>query len=218
MTRSQKPMREVFDGVATVKVVNNDEHRHSFVLETDVGRLEARRAVSCLVDPVAGDSILYASISDGECYVVAVLERAAKAPVTLTADGDVRMQLPHGRFSVAAQEGIALVSGKDLAMAANDLEVHANRGRIHVQTLSFLGSLVEAEVDRIKLLASSLDSVLGRFAQRVKQSYRFVEERDEVRADYIDYAAEKNACLRGENTIVSAEDIVKIDAKQIIVG
>jgi hypothetical protein len=39
-----------------------------------------------------------------------------------------------------------------------------------------------------------------------------------VRAKHIDYAAAGNAHLRGENALVSAEDLVKVNAEQIHIG
>jgi hypothetical protein len=52
----------------------------------------------------------------------------------------------------------------------------------------------------------------------VKRSYRFVEEADQVKAQRIDYAAEKSVCLRGENALVVAEELVKVDGGQIHLG
>jgi hypothetical protein len=73
-------------------------------------------------------------------------------------------------------------------------------------------------VDRTTFLGGVFEAILERVFQRVKRSHRHIEERDEVRAAAIDYAATENISLRGENTLLTAEDLVKIDAKQIIVG
>ena len=47
---------------------------------------------------------------------------------------------------------------------------------------------------------------------------RTVEELDHVRAEQIDYAAKKTMSLHGDNAIVTANELVKVDGEQIHVG
>jgi hypothetical protein len=187
-------------------------------VRTESGLYRARRAFSCLVEPMVGDVVLLSGLPSGACYVLAVLEREADAPARLVADGDLEVRLPQGRFVVAAQEGIDLVSAQEVSVTAGGVRVNATEGNVVLRQLSVLGSFVRAEFDRIKVLAESCDTVLDRLLQRVKRSYRFVEEHDQVRAAQIDYVAKNNASLRGENTLITAKDLVKVDSEQIHLG
>jgi hypothetical protein len=187
-------------------------------VETAAGVFRARRAFSCLVDPTVDDGVLLRGTPDGGCYVLAVLERLSAEPARLVSDGDLEVKLPRGRFVVAAQEGVELLSARELTVAAGAVRVHADEGYAVFRQLSLLGSWVRAEFERIKVLADSCDTTLERLLQRVKRSYRFVEEHDQVRAAQIDYAAQKNASLRGENALVTAKKLVKVDGEQIHVG
>ena len=188
------------------------------LVETTSGTYRARRAVSCLVAPEPGDRVLVAALEDGTVYVLAILEREAGHATAISVDGDLTVQLPNGRFSVAAQEGMNLISGKDVAIVTGGLEVNAVRGSFAVEHLSFLGTFLQANIEKAKLVAGSLDSSLDRLSQRVKRSYRFVEEIDQVRADQIDYAAKKSLSLHARNAMVTAEELVKLDGEQIHVG
>lgn len=188
------------------------------LVETTSGTYRARRAVSCLVAPEPGDRVLVAALEDGTVYVLAILERDEGQTTAISVDGDLTVQLPNGRFSVAAQEGVNLISGKDVAIVTGGLEVHAVRGSFAVEHLSFLGTFLQANIEKAKLVAGSLDSSLDRLSQRVKRSYRFVEEIDQVRADQIDYAAKKSLSLHARNAMVTAEELVKLDGEQIHVG
>jgi hypothetical protein len=147
-----------------------------------------------------------------------VLRRESDIPARWVADGSMEIRLPQGRFVVAAQEGVDLVSAKEVSVTAGGVRVNAAEGSAVIQQLSLLGSFVRAEFDRIKVLAASCDSVFDRLLQRVKRSYRFVEEHDQVRATQIDYVAQNNASLRGENTLITAKDLVKVDGEQIHLG
>jgi len=57
-----------------------------------------------------------------------------------------------------------------------------------------------------------------RFSQRVKNAYRRVEGMDQLRAQHIDHAADKTMSLRGENTLMTAKQLVKVDGEQIHMG
>src|SRR5262245_54392599 len=140
-------------------------------VRTDSGEFDAKRAVSCLVEPEEGDLVLLASTAKS-CHVLAVLEREGSAPTRLVAEGDLTIQAPRGRFAIAAQEGIDLASGKDVSVVSGGVSVNAVTGSVVLQRLSLLSTFVQAEIEKAKLFAGSLDSVLDRISQRVKRSYR----------------------------------------------
>jgi hypothetical protein len=96
--------------------------------------------------------------------------------------------------------------------------VNAVEGSVVLQGLSFLGDVVRAEVDRVKLVAQTFDSVLERLTQKVQRSYRTVTETDQLRAERIDYTADKVMSLHAEHALVSADELVKVDAEQIHLG
>jgi hypothetical protein len=188
------------------------------LVATTSGTYRAKRAVSCLVAPEPGDRVLVAALEDGTVYVLAILEREDGQVTTISVEGDLTLRLPSGRFDVAAQEGMNLISGKDMAIVTGGLDVSAVRGGFAVEHLSFLGTFLQANIEKAKLFAGSLDSRLDRLSQRVKRSYRFVDEIDQVRAEQIDYAAKKSLSLHARNALVTAEELVKLDGEQIHVG
>lgn len=191
----------------------------AITVEASSGSYAAKRAVSCLVAPEPSDLVLLAVTSRGAAYVLAVLERPGGAQATvLTAEGDLEVRLPRGRFVVAAQEGLDLVSGKDASLLAGSLKVNAVDAGVVVERLSFIGALVQSEVGRLKVLAESVDSVMTRLYQRVKRSYRVVEEIDQLKAEQIDYEAKKHLALHAKNAVITAEGLVKVDGDQIHVG
>ncbi len=189
----------------------------AYIVETEEGEVRARRATSCLLEPAAGDLVLLATVS-GAHYILAVLEREEGAPSRLVSDGDLQIRLQSGSLSLAAPDGVHLHSGKDLSMVASTFRVQAKEGHVALELFSFVSKMVRGEIDRAKLIGRSLDSQLERLLQRVKRSYRIVEEADHVRAERIDYAAKGNVALHGENAKITAAHLVKIDGDQIQVG
>jgi hypothetical protein len=197
-------------------VVSADER--GLLVRTGRGDYRARRATSCLLAPAAGDLVLVCTLSSGACYVLAVLEREEGAPGAIAYDGDLRVTLPRGRLDLAAQDGVGVTTGKDVSVVAGGVDVKAVRGSLLVQGLSLISGLLVAEVEKAKVVAGAIDSALDRLSQRVKRSYRFVEELDQVKAQQIDYAAKGVMRLHAGNTLMSAEELVKLDGEQIHVG
>jgi hypothetical protein len=189
-----------------------------FGVRTEAGEYRAKRAVSCLLEPEVGDTVALLTTQAGVCYVTAVLEREPGATSRLVAEGNLEVQLQAGSFTVAAQEGVSLLSSKEVSLVAGSVRVHAQEGNVVLESLSFLGAFARAEVEKIKVVAGSLDQVLDRFSQRVKRSFRHVEEIDQVKAEHIDYAAKSSMSLHAQNALITAEELVKVDGEQIHVG
>lgn len=190
----------------------------SFAVRTAAGVVVARRAVSCLVEPEEGDRVLVAEVDGEEFWLLAVLERDGGGALRVAPEGDLELRLSRGRFSVAAQEGIDLATGGDVAVAAGSLDVHTDRARVTAGELEYLGATVSAELERLKVFAIRCEELYETLSQRVKRSYRTVSERDQLRAEQIDYAARENLSLHGENAIVTARELVKLDGEQIHLG
>lgn len=189
----------------------------AYIVETDDGEVRARRATSCLLEPATGDLVLLAAVKSAH-YILAVLDREEGAPSRLVSDGDLQIRSQSGSLGLAAPGGVHVISGKDLSMAASTFRVQAKEGHVALELFSFISKMARGEVDRAKLIGRSLDSALERLSQRVKRSYRIVEEADHVRADRIDYAAKGNLALHGENAKITGAHVVKIDGDQIQVG
>jgi hypothetical protein len=182
------------------------------------GICEARRAKSCLVAPEVGDSVLCALEPDGEAFVVAVLAGREGASTKLAVDGDLALQARGGRVSLCSSEGVDIVSGGAVAMTSTELHVRAKKGTMAIEELGFFGRLVQAEVAKVSLVAQEVDSVLTRLTQRAKRVFRFVEEIDQTRAGTVDMRAQNLIAIRGENAVISARVLAKVDGEQIHLG
>jgi hypothetical protein len=183
----------------------------AITVRTPLADIAAKRAASCLLDPAAGDRVLLAIEEDGDAFVLAVLEQSTPG-ATISVDGDLTLRSLRGRVSVAAQEGVDIVSATAARIMAKAVEVDA------MDALSLLGGVVKAELGRVKLYASTLDAFFERVRQHSKYSHRTVEELDQVNARHLDYAAQESAHLRGENTLVTAHHLVKVNGEQVHVG
>lgn len=188
----------------------------AFLVRTSHGSYRARRAVSCLVEPIVGDEVIVAVRSSGRGYVLAVLEREPGQKMRIKSDGDVELSVD-GRFSVQADDGVELSSRREVSVLTREVKVNALDASVVFQRLTYLGKYLQSEVEKVKSIAGSVDMVLDRFSQRARSSLRTVGY-DRVQAEQIDYKSEGSLNLRSETAVMTAKGLVKVDGAQIHVG
>jgi len=187
------------------------------MVQSHGGAYRAQRAVSCLVAPEVDDLVLLATSERGTCYLLAVLERDATT-TRLAVEGDLELASTDGKVRVAAPEGIDLVSKKRIGVISAEVKVNAVETMVATQKATVVGRFLQTEFDRIKTFATAIDGVFGRFSQRAKSSIRRVEGLEQLKAEHIDHSAQKTMNLHGENAVVTARQLVKVDGEQIHVG
>lgn len=184
--------------------------RGMFTVRAGNRLVDARRATGCLVEPEEGDRVLLAWVGDDR-FILSVLAREPGASSRLSVDGDLELRVPAGRFVVASQEGIDLTTAADTNVTAGRLSVNAVEGKVFVQALTALGDRLDAEWSRVKVVAERLH-------QKVARSYRFVTEMDQLRAAHLDYRAEQTARVHSHNAVITADEVIKLDGKQVHIG
>ena len=176
----------------------------SFTVENITGRFEAVLAASCLLEPELGDRILIVNLGRREAFILAVLERDPTRDARIVSPGNLSLHLGSGEFTVAAREGVKIFSEQTVAIGADIIETNAREARF------FIGSA--------RLVGKVVDTVVGRLSQRVKQSFRRIDGMDHLRAGQLDHEAEGMARIHGENTFVSASNLVRADGAQVHIG
>ncbi|HVK66874.1 MAG TPA: DUF3540 domain-containing protein [Polyangium sp.] len=198
---------DVKDGVFTVRVGEFD--------------VAARRAKSCLVAPAPGDVVLCSFGPGGRSFVLAVLEGPAgetHATTKLDVEGDLEVSVGSGKLGLRAAKGVSVTSGDELNLVGRALSVSALEGTLFVQKLAYLGDRLKAEVEAIKTVGKTRESFFERVSERVKRSFRTVEDIDQLKANKVDYAAETTLAMRAAHAVVHAEELIKVDGKQIQLG
>lgn len=187
-------------------------------IRTGRGPLEARCAASCLLEPEPGDRVLVSGESPADCYVIAVLERAGTQPQRLRLHGDTCLAVNGGTLSVVAEEGLELSAGKTVKISGTELEASASSARLIFGRLAGIGRSWLATVDKLGVVGQAVETVTRKLSLRAEQSFREVEQIDQLRSGQIDHRASGNLSLRGRNTLLTAKELVKLDGDQIHLG
>jgi Protein of unknown function (DUF3540) len=192
--------------------------REKFTVQTDSARYQALCAPSCLLQPEVGDKVLLVTDTEGDDYVLAVLVRAEASGARVNLPADTDMQTQGGTLKISGCDGLALQSAHQVSVLAPQLQVSALQGDVTIHHLSIVGEAWRSCIDTVKTVGRSFDSVLERCHARVSRSYRQVEELDQVKAGQIDYQADTSLQLHGKYALVTAQELVKMDADQIHLG
>jgi hypothetical protein len=189
-----------------------------YMVDTPSGRIPAAKSVSCLVEPLPGDTVLISQSASGKSYILSILEREDDRRVDLVFNGDVDLKTKDGRLRLAAQKGLDLVSAGETAMVSGELSINSLQAEINIQRLSFFSTFLHGQIQRIKLIGQSCDSVFERVSQNVKRCFRRVEEIEQLNAGQLDYKVKKLMSLRGKYSILTAQEDVRIDGDKILMG
>ncbi len=191
----------------------------SFDIEVEGARHAAVRAVSCLVEPLVGDTVLASSNgSAGAWHVLSVLEREHATPTTLSADGDLAIHLPSGKLDVVTKDGAAVTSGGSIDLTSPRLAAQAVEADLRFESATASGRTAQVLFEAVKVSVEGAELLADRVTTRARQAMRILTELDQLRARCVDYVAKKSLRMHAENTIVTAEGIAKVDAKNIHLG
>jgi len=189
-----------------------------YTVESHCATYEARRAVSCLIAPQQNDKVLLAGNFSEGLYILSVLEREAGQDQTVSFQGDVAFSVKNGRLTINSEEGIRLTSAGNINLASPELNVHSLKSEVHIHHLIFSGSFWAGKVEKIRMAVTVFDAFIERLTQKIKRSYRTVEQIDRLRAGRLDYLVEKLLSLRGKYSMLTAKEDIKIDAERIHMG
>jgi len=179
-------------------------------VEVSFGGIEARRAVSCMILPEEGDTVLVSVDADGGAWVLSVLERGSEGPTTMELEGDSVLRVRGGGLTVAPDTQLACVTGK--------AALHAGEAELAAGEVSFSAHKFSSQVDRVKRVAGMVDDISREFTRRVVNYFRFTSEHEELQAESVRQLVDETLALQSKNTVIMSEEDVKIDGQLIHMG
>lgn len=197
-------------------VVVNIESNTVYV-ELNEQLIAATLSVSCLMQPEIEDKVLVSVDDENRCYVISILERVSKENKIII-DGDTHLQITNGSLHMIADDHLNMVAGDELNVTGNKANLAALDINISSENMTFLGKIFSAKLKVIKTVAESVDGFFKRVIHRTEDSYRYVENHDEVQAGSVRFLVDGTMSMQTESTHITAEEHVKVDSEQIHLG
>ena len=178
----------------------------------------AQRALSCLIEPQAGDLVLLAlDPAHGQAHILAVLDRPGSQDADLTLPGGGAIHTRDGEVRIGARS-LQLDGRENLALTTGRLELAAVSASTTVKHWQGWFDTLEARAVSIECAAKTLSSKVGRLLSRSLESFRSVEGLDETRAGRSRTVVRDDHRLKAGHITAQAEGFVKIDGQKIDLG
>jgi len=187
--------------------VEGQENEH-FLVNASGGLVRALRAVSCLLDPQAKDTVLLAKGADVS-WILAVLKRPDDKDATLSFEGAVRMRIPEGGIHISASDAINM-SSKTMALSAENAS--AVFGSVNLVTRVY-----KSCIDNAVSVVERLHLFCGHMRQHLVRSYKRVDGQEVEHAAKRLMRAESMAIVANKTEIKSG-DRVSVNANRFHVN
>jgi hypothetical protein len=198
----------IVDGAAGADSAGADAKNALAVTSGDL-RLRATRAVSCLLEPAAGDSVACLRIAPDEVWVMAVLQREEGTPNIVSCPGQMRIAVEGGALELAAAR---------VGLRSDELDIATHKARVATDTADVVGRQLSVVATSLKLVGSVLSSVMDRVQHFSKHYLRTTDGIDRVAATHLECEAKQLLRLEGEHTLVNGRDLIKARGAQIHFG
>lgn len=189
-----------------------------YVVQGAAGTFAATVAFSCLLKPMAGDKVLYTRDTDGSSFILSILARPTGPDAVVSFPGDVVVEAAKGRVMIAGADGIDMSTSSTLTMLAADLNVAAASAHLNIADTQAAGDSFTGTLNKVRLFSDAIDVVAKRVTQRVKTSFRWVEQIEHVTAGQMLHSVRNLFSVRARQTAIKAKDDVKIDGKRVHLG
>lgn len=189
-----------------------------FAVHCDGRIWHARRAASCLLVPAVGDTVLISGPDRERVYLIAVIEQVDPSRHRIEVDGDLTLATRSGAIAFDSAQDLHLKSAAALRLESETLALRADQADCVVDGMRYTGREVTATVGKMRLIGKVYEAVVDRLVQMSRNVFRTTDEVEHVRAGNLDYQAEQSARVHARYTMVTGDDLVKVDAKQIHMG
>lgn len=189
----------------------------SFLVEIGGCLQKAEKAVSCIIEPEVNDTVLTYKTSDGRCYILSILLRQSGNPANMPFENGVSINVNNGSI-VLESPNMHFTAARRMSLSGAELKLRAQKGEAAIEKMRFSGVSLSTSWRTIKLAARNIDTVAERLIQKLKRSYRTVDEFEESKIGRLRILVNNRFFLKSKNTTVLADETVKLDGKKILLG
>lgn len=184
----------------------NGEH---FTVASGEVESRGRRAISCLLEPVVGDTVACLIVAPDQWWILAVLQREEDTEHVLRLNGATRIDVGDAPLSATAG-AISLASGSFDLKAAR-AEVQADEALLMGRELRVIGSTM-------RMVGAMLSTVFDRVVHYSKHHSRKTEGLDRVSGTHVEIEAQQLLRQKAEHVFVNGDKLVKTTSAQVQIG
>ncbi len=186
-------------------------------IEADDGvSLWVCKAEGCLLQPDIGDRVLITADVAAGGYILMVLDKVG-ACYDMVFPGEASLRTEAGPLKLQADD-IIVCGDKSVALEAPEIEIAGISGKVRFAVCSLLTSILEVRSKKAVQVIDILDSVIGRATERVRDSFRWIENLEQIRAGRIRTIVKDRFSVKAGHASLISEEEVTIDGEKIHIG
>ncbi|MCL4460336.1 MAG: DUF3540 domain-containing protein [Nitrospirae bacterium] len=191
-------------------LLKTEECRH--IIDVDGETVLARLAPTCLIDLLPGDTVLAFRSNDNDdvATIISILERREMPRPTISFPEGVDLHVKGKPFHVTAEEGFILDASESV-LTTKILHVSASRTSLLLNTLS-------AIADSIDFLSNKLEICSKWIRTQTINATKEIQGIDHTKSGQTIVETDSLYSVSSATTVISAQDLVKIDSSQIHLG
>lgn len=201
---------------ATAIVIS--EQPAAFIVKTSNAQLVVKQAVSCLVRPAVGDTVLLFIDTNGQGYILSILERIREQSTRISVNNDLVIESGNDSITLAAKETINIASAKRANFTSAEVAISGRQGTVQFNSLDIVSDRATAHTGTSRLFSDTVETVAQTLTQRMQNCFRFVDKMDQLNAGNLVQSVRNLMSLKTRQAVVVAEQDVKIDGERIHMG
>ncbi|MEB8434451.1 DUF3540 domain-containing protein [Cocleimonas sp. KMM 6892] len=188
------------------------------VLSEDGVINKVQKAIGCVIEPLKGDKVLIEAEIGGKAYITNVLERSVSEISTIKVQGGLKLRVEGGGLQVQSENGIDFTTLKTMSITSEQMDIRAEESNIYFSKLSYMGKSLISKLETMSIFGGLMNFIMDTVVQKSKTSHRVIEDSEYVKSRHINYQAQHIMQMHGKNTLLTAEELVKLDGDQIHLG
>ncbi len=187
------------------------------LFESRDGSGRAKKSVSCFLQPEIGDEVMIFS-GDPHAFVLSVLSRSSSAcSASIHLPKNSQLTCMEGNLLIESAS-LTLRGQDDLKLQSASLSMLAKHSDLRMERVNGWFGMIDVRTIGLRLVANQFTSMCGRLIQRAKESFRWVDGKDELRAGHVRIQAKEHVRVTAEHASIRAKGFVKIDGQKIDLG
>ena len=178
-------------------------------IESPEGVLAARRAFSCLVEPIAGDRVLAVRTTEG-LYVTAVLDRLIADRATLALPSSGALTIAAADFSIAART--------EARIEAQTVTIRSGAFHLASDVVTLLGRLSTWVSETIRLSSRTQEMSSDTISSKSLDRVAIVARADVLQAGTLTQTIDDVVTTTAPIAVIATEEDLRLDGKRVTVG
>lgn len=199
--------------VGIVKITDGS----NFIIENRADVLKSKKALSCLIEPVPGDKVLFHEDGGGQSYILSVLERTDTRPAMVNFENGACIQSLRQPLHVEAA-AINLNAVENLNLSSSNMSVNAHTAKVFFNSLTMLGSTAKAQWEKVQIGAMKMQILADTLVQKVQNAFRFVKELEQNKIGRLRYEVQESMTFKAKRAKIEAEKNVSLQGDKILIG